>query len=95
MQAAVALTRGEVIDEAALLLQPGVDPVDTGTPSWRPVRRLAGSLALRDAIHDHIRFVLEQVRGNKRKAARELHVARATLERKLKEMGDAHFTGKG
>ena len=41
-----------------------------------------GSLLLKDAIHAHIRDVLDRVQGNKRRAARELGVARATLERK-------------
>ena len=34
----------------------------------------------------HVEYVLKQVGGNKRRAARELGVARATLERKLREI---------
>jgi transcriptional regulator with PAS, ATPase and Fis domain len=37
-------------------------------------------------VHRHIRSVLEAVGGNKRRAARELGVSRATLERKLQEI---------
>ncbi len=35
----------------------------------------------------HILQVLDEVGGNKRRAARELGVSRATLDRKLREIG--------
>ena len=67
-------------------------PMTTDVESG-PVEPPAGSLCLRDAVHAHIRFVLRYTHGNKRRAARELGVGRATLERKLREMkmdgGDA------
>jgi DNA-binding NtrC family response regulator len=45
--------------------------------------------SLRDAVHRHIASVLDEVGGNKRRAARELGVSRATLERKLQQMAKA------
>ena len=42
--------------------------------------------SLRDAVARHIMQVLEEVGGNKRRAARELGVSRATLDRKLREI---------
>jgi two-component system response regulator HydG len=93
IHAAVALTRGEYIDEDLLLL---VDDTDVSSPrpapetatrpvaAARPVVSVNGRL-LRDAVQRHIAHVLHEVGGNKRKAARELGVSRATLERKLRE----------
>jgi hypothetical protein len=52
----------------------------------------AGSLRLVDAVHAHIRLVLRHTQGNKRRAARELGVGRATLERKLREMNEMNET---
>jgi DNA-binding protein Fis len=37
----------------------------------------------------HVTQVLEEVGGNKRRAARELGVSRATLDRKLRELARA------
>ena len=85
VQAAVALTTSDVITSDSLLLQ-----LDGATPAAAvavPVAATTGdSSLLKDAIHAHIRGVLDRVQGNKRRAARELGVARATLERKLEEM---------
>ena len=67
-------TLGPLLDETAMPGQPG-----PGT-----ARRM--SMQLEQAVRDHIRWVLAEVNGNKRRAARELGVARATLERKLREM---------
>jgi two-component system response regulator HydG len=89
VHAAVALTTGEVISEAALLFPA---PVEAASPSAAPAERSGqapiASYLLRDVVHAHIRDVLRAVRGNKRRAARELGVARATLERKLREMAE-------
>jgi transcriptional regulator with PAS, ATPase and Fis domain len=86
LQAAVALTNGSVIPATALMfhtdLEPGAGEHAARDTSIAP----AGSLRLRDAMHAHIRFVLHHTQGNKRRAARELGVGRATLERKLHEM---------
>jgi two-component system response regulator HydG len=85
VQAAVALTAGDVIPLSALLLQHDGPAGEVAAPL--PVAPAGGeSLLLKDAIHAHIRAVLDRVDGNKRRAARELGVARATLERKLAEM---------
>jgi DNA-binding NtrC family response regulator len=50
----------------------------------KPVARTGRTL--QEAIHRHITQVLGEVGGNKRRAARELGVSRATLDRKLREM---------
>jgi transcriptional regulator with PAS, ATPase and Fis domain len=87
VHAAAALTTGSVITEAALLLAD-----DPDIPRARPALRsegLAGpptSLLLKDAVHTHVRFVMQRAQGNKRRAARELGVSRATLERRLREI---------
>jgi transcriptional regulator with PAS, ATPase and Fis domain len=87
VQAAVALTGGDVIPAEALLLQHDSPLPDVALPSAVPMTAAGGqSMLLKDAIHGHIRAVLDRVDGNKRRAARELGVARATLERKLLEM---------
>ena len=52
-----------------------------------PVKASPARRTLRDAIARHITQVLDDVGGNKRRAARELGVSRATLDRKLKEIG--------
>ena len=82
-QAAVALTTGDVIGVEVLRLL-----LDEDAASPAPPRAAAPhTLGLEAAVQAHIRYVLDLVGGNKRRAARELGVARATLERKLKEMG--------
>ena len=81
-EAAVALTPGSVIGADVLELL--LDAADGGPPAGP---RNRASLRLEDAVRAHIQWVLEHVGGNKRRAARELGVARATLERKLKEIG--------
>jgi transcriptional regulator with PAS, ATPase and Fis domain len=86
IQAAVALTTGPVIAGDVLLLQ--ADAAD-GPAESAGNGATRASLRLKDAIHAHIRFVLGQVQGNKRRAARELGVGRETLARKLREMEDA------
>jgi DNA-binding NtrC family response regulator len=90
IQTAVALTKGDVISDEVLLLQhpvnePGTAEINTAPPG-EAVPAAASSLLLEDAIEAHIRYVLTLVRGNKRRAARELGVARATLERRLRRI---------
>jgi transcriptional regulator with PAS, ATPase and Fis domain len=78
IHAAVALAPGDVIGEAHLVLGPeetGAGPAAVAPPT--------GGRALRDAVQRHIAQVLADVGGNKRRAARELGVSRATLDRKL------------
>jgi two-component system response regulator HydG len=90
--AAVALATGDVIGVEHLLLGDGPAPVPR-PPSVRPAATprppAAAGRTLRTAIHRHIAEVLDELGGNKRRAARELGVSRATLERKLAEMGRA------
>jgi DNA-binding NtrC family response regulator len=45
-------------------------------------------------VHRHIAAVLAAVNGNKRRAARELRVSRATLDRKLRDMKAASQRGR-
>jgi two-component system response regulator HydG len=81
--AAVALTSGDVIGREVLLLH--VDGDAAAPPQVaRPRPHAGGSMRLADAVQAHIQFVLGQVGGSKRRAARELGVARATLDRRLK-----------
>jgi DNA-binding NtrC family response regulator len=90
---AVALTEGDVVEEAALFLEHS--EASEGTPAPDGAARVslpAGSsrgsdpdLSLRAAERRHIRAVLAQLGGNKRRAARALGLARSTLDRKLGE----------
>jgi two-component system, NtrC family, response regulator HydG len=95
VHAAVALTSGDVIAEEALLLPARIEMVVNVASAPATIERAPAQAAqeasrrLRDVIHAHVRFVLADVHGNKRRAARELGVARATLERKLREMDGA------
>jgi transcriptional regulator with PAS, ATPase and Fis domain len=94
VQAAVALTTGDVITCDALLLQTDaplpVEAAAAAAPAGSVSRPSAGSLRLKDAEQAHIRAVLDLVKGNKRRAARELGIARATLERKLADIDRDH-----
>ena len=81
VHAAVALAPNDVVSEDLLLLvdEPaGATPVVAGAAVTGGQGRL-----LRDVVHRHIVDVLAAVGGNKRRAARELGVSRATLDRKL------------
>jgi DNA-binding NtrC family response regulator len=90
--AAVALATGDVIGLEHLLL--GEEDTTrlpaSGTPKKAarvgPSTPLGAGRTLEEAIHRHITQVLAEVGGNKRRAARELGVSRATLDRKLREM---------
>jgi transcriptional regulator with PAS, ATPase and Fis domain len=96
--AAVALATGDVIGPEHLLLgEEGTTPARTsanGVSGFSRTRDVPKPVArtgrtLQEAIHRHITQVLEEVGGNKRRAARELGVSRATLDRKLREMSRA------
>jgi DNA-binding NtrC family response regulator len=78
----VALATGDVIGEEHLMLGNGVP----ATTTVAPVAGNAKQRTLRAAMSRHILQVLEDVGGNKRRAARELGVSRATLDRKLREI---------
>jgi transcriptional regulator with PAS, ATPase and Fis domain len=79
--AAVALAPGDVIGEAHLVLEPS----EIGSAPRPAVAAPSSGRSLRDAVQRHIAEVLADVGGNKRRAARELGVSRATLDRKLLE----------
>lgn len=85
VRAAVALTTGDVIGEEHLLLGSDTPPPPRPAPSAPASRRHS----LREAVSRHIMQVLNDVGGNKRRAARELGVSRATLDRKLREISKA------
>ena len=87
VHAAVALTSGSVIAEDALWLPEDLElpRPPTAVPARDTAERSA-SMLLKDAIHTHVRYVLQRTQGNKRRAARELGVSRATLDRKLREI---------
>ena len=88
IHAAVALTDTEVVGDNVLLLveEPPSETTVAATRSHAPAVQ---ARLLREAVHEHIRRVLQDVGGNKRRAARELGVSRATLDRKLRETGKA------
>jgi two-component system response regulator HydG len=88
IHAAVAISDGEIIEDAAILLEPS----GAEEPLPMPVRGATTAngqeghdLSLRTAERRHIRAVLAQFGGNKRRAARALGLARSTLDRKLVE----------
>lgn len=86
VRAAVALTSGSMIPLAALQIDGSAVRRGEAPPTPRAGGDTTHSLRLRDVVHAHIRFVLNETGGNKRRAARELGVGRETLERKLREM---------
>ena len=71
----------DVIGEEHLMLADVPVKAAVTVPTVSPKRR-----TLRDAMSRHILQVLDEVGGNKRRAARELGVSRATLDRKLREI---------
>jgi transcriptional regulator with PAS, ATPase and Fis domain len=85
---AIALSPGEIIPAEAILLEDShveVVPPRTVTPPPPSPADPTGNnhQALKNIEHSHIRSVLEQLRGNKRQAARALGISRSTLDRKL------------
>ena len=92
VHAAVALTTGDVIGGEQLLLAgesaEGSESLAVSQTGFETASA-AADRSLREAVHRHIAKVLAEVGGNKRRAARELRVSRATLERKLRAMAKA------
>jgi transcriptional regulator with PAS, ATPase and Fis domain len=87
IHAAVALSPDDLIRAESLLLDPRTS--EEAPPHSTPVRpaiERSNTHLLRTVVHRHVQHVLRVVGGNKRRAARELGVSRATLERKLREM---------
>jgi transcriptional regulator with PAS, ATPase and Fis domain len=85
VHAAVALAPGDVIGIEHLVLADVPSPARTPPPVPVQFVKTPGRRTLQDAVRRHIAEVLEEVGGNKRRAARELGVSRATLDRKLRE----------
>jgi two-component system response regulator HydG len=85
VHSAVAITEGPVIEEEAILLEAtpegAAGPAVLAAAPDNPT--LNGDLSLRAAESRHIRSVLQQFQGNKRRAARALGLSRSTLDRKL------------
>jgi two-component system response regulator HydG len=85
--AAVALATGDVIGMEHLLIDDPLPPVSVDHA--RGSAAAANGRTLQAAVLRHVTQVLEEVGGNKRRAARELGVSRATLDRKLRELARA------
>ena len=90
---AVALTTGDIVGRDALRLappggatreEPRAGPALSTHGERRPEQER--DLSLRSAELRHILYVVECMRGNKRRAARALGVSRSTLDRKLAQV---------
>jgi len=66
--------------DGSFALEPGYD-------ESVPVIRLTSEMTMDDVEREAIRFALEEVRGNRRKAAERLGIGERTLYRKLRQYG--------
>jgi len=85
---AVALTRTEIIPAEALLTQESfstftLDQAETLPPTASAAGKGDNHQSLQVAERQHILRILDQVGGNKRRAAKALGISRSTLDRKL------------
>jgi len=85
---AVALTRTEIIPAEALLTQESFSPftldqAETLSPTAIATGKGDNHQSLQAVERQHILRILEQVGGNKRRAAKALGISRSTLDRKL------------
>jgi transcriptional regulator with PAS, ATPase and Fis domain len=90
IQAAVALTEGDVIPASSIILEetdspslPNGDASHMATTPEPALPRAAAGLSLRETELRHIQHVLDLMGGNKRRAAKALGLSRSTLDRKL------------
>ena len=85
---AVALTRTEIIPADALLTEESfstftLDQAETLSPTAIATGKGDNHQSLQAVERQHILRILEQVGGNKRRAAKALGISRSTLDRKL------------
>ncbi|MFQ5737919.1 MAG: sigma 54-interacting transcriptional regulator [Acidobacteriota bacterium] len=85
LRAAVAIGEGPILERSAILLEESQPPVRVGLEDQKPPQFPgAGSdWTLKSLERKHIRWVLNQMGGNKRRTARALGISRSTLDRKL------------
>ena len=83
LHTAVALSPGEIIPADAVLLAP-LDGTSLPATVPSPVEtRRPRDLSMKAVEQEHIRWVLAEMGGNKRRAAHALGLSRSTLDRKL------------
>ena len=83
ISAAVAITKGNIIKEDAILIDELEFPDTLGQEEQAEVPDPDQNLSLEAMEQQHIKTVLEKMRGNKRQSAKILGISRATLDRKL------------
>ena len=83
MSAAVAITKGSVIKEDAILIDELEFPDTLGKEDQVEISDPDQDMSLEAIEQHHIKTVLERMKGNKRQSAKILGISRATLDRKL------------
>ena len=81
LESALLEAAGDVIRPEDLALVAGLSENETAPDSVSV--RAGGDLSLDEFIHRHVQYVLDLNRGNKLRAARQLHISRSTLYRIL------------
>ena len=83
INAAVAISKGSIIEGDAILIDQLEYPSDTRDQETGNENHQ--DMSLESMEQRHIRGVLEKMQGNKRQSARILGISRATLDRKLSQ----------